>query len=338
MNYFEFGGNLKLLEPFTVNVANMNGLPKDTMGNPMIPASTLRGWLRFASYRCLVHLYKEHGKLFSIHEHYMLAKGVDTGGLIEKERGTTVGANVRVREVNPMMDLYGRWGLSSALGVSNAIASKSNIIKLGASSRSHIQDNFDNFDDYIIEGEKELLNQIVAEDADFSPEIRELKNKAKAIYLEKRSSSGAVQDDLQEQLNDINKQIDSVKSKKIGSRESIRRLSYGVEALDRGSVIPFKMKLNGNHIESYKFLIWTMSKLNLFSLGGMQSHNFGRVECILSVINRSFKNPLGTHIGEVHVEEYDFHYHTLDPMLFDLEEFENSLLDESKFNFRMFGG
>jgi hypothetical protein len=338
MNYFELNGRIELLEPFTVNVPNNNHFPLNVHGDPIISASTLRGWLRFASYRCLVEVYKQHGLTFSIHEHYMLGKGVDTNDLIAKERATGIGSNVVVRNMNPLMDLYGRWGLAGALGVGNGIAPKSALFKTNTSSRSHISDQFDEFKEYILESEHEVLDKIMSEDGEFAPEIRILKQQIRNINNERRAATNIeAKDNLLEQLNDLDGQIAQLKNKKIGSKETIRRLNYGVDALDAGTSVKQTMKLSGNSDNSLKFLIWTISKLVLFPIGGMRSHNFGKVEPKWTITNHSFANPSGEAVGIVGWQDGKFINELNSGYMFDLEAFEESLIDENIFNFRVFG-
>lgn len=338
MKYYQFKGGIKLIQPFTVNLPNTIHFPVDTNGNPLMPSQTLRGWLRFASYRSLLEVMKQRGELFSIHEHYLLAKGIDTGNLINNERATTIGLNIDVRKINPMMDLFGRWGISGALGVGSAIAPISSLVKSANSSRGHIADSFDDFDHYITEGDKQLLLDIMEQDAETAPQIQELKAKIKIIQHEKRNAPNFEQKtELNKQIQQLQDRVADIKGKKTGSKESVRRVNYGLDVIAADSVAQHTMKLTGNHLGSLHFLFWTISKLPLFRVGGGRSYNYGEVEPFWKITEHNFSHPEGFPCGEIGWKDGEF-IKALDiDTDVDLKAFESSLLDKELFNFKYFG-
>lgn len=338
MKYYQFKGAIKLIQPFMVNLPKTSQFPTDSFGNPLMPSHSLRGWLRYASYRSLLEVMKEHGILFSIHEHYLLAKGIDTGRLIKTERATTIGSNINIRELNPMMDLYGRWGIASALGVGSAIAPKGSLIKSPNSSRGHIIDSFDDFERYIIEEEKQLLLEIMKIDAETAPQIQELESKIRLIQHDKRNAPNfELKNELSQKIQGIQTNIDDIKDNKVGSKNTVRRIDYGVEVIDANTHAQHTMKLTGNHQGSLQFLLWTLSKLPLFRVGGGRAFNYGEVEPLWSITEHSFSHPEGLEVGEVGWMDGKFKLSLNGDLQFDLKDFEKSLVDQEIFNFKIFG-
>lgn len=338
MKYYQFKGVIKLIQPFMVNLPKTNQFPTDSFGNPLMPSNSLRGWLRYASYRSLLEVMKEHGILFSIHEHYLLAKGIDTGGLVKNDRATIIGSNVNVRELNPMMDLYGRWGIASALGVGSAIASKGSLIKSPNSSRGHILDSFDDFERYIIEEDKQLLFEIMEQDAETAPQIRELSNQIRLMRHDKIVAQNfELKNELSQKIQGIQTKVDEIKDSKIGPKNTVRRIDYGVEVIDANTHAQHTMKLTGNNQGSLHFLLWTLSKLPLFRVGGGRAFNYGVVEPLWNITEHSFSNPEGIQVGEVGWLDEKFKLSLNGDLQFDLKDFEKSLVDQEIFNFKVFG-
>lgn len=338
MKYFQFKGTIKLIQPFMVNLPKTNQFPTDSLGNPLMPSHTLRGWLRYASYRSLLEVMKAHGILFSIHEHYLLGKGIDTGGLIKNERATTIGSNINIREVNPMMDLFGRWGFASALGVGSAIAPKSSLIRSPSSSRGHILDSFDDFEQYIIEEDKQMVLEIMKQDAEAAPQIQELESQIKLIQHDKRNAPNIeLKNELSQKIQAIQTKVDLIKENKVGSKNTVRRIDYGVEVIDANSHAQHTMKLTSHHRGSFQFLLWTISKLPLFRVGGGRAFNYGEVEPLWTITEHSFSSPQGIEVGEVGWEDGRFQMFLKGDLQFDLEAFENSLTNRELFNFTVFG-
>ena len=338
MKYYQFKGAIKLLQPFMINLPNSNQFPTDSHGNPIMPSNTLRGWLRFASYRSLLEVMNEHGIQFSIHEHYLLAKGIDTGNLVKTERATTMGANVNIRKFNPMMDLYGRWGLASVLGVGSAVASKSALVRKPSSSRGHIIDSFDDFERFIVEEDRQLLLEIMNQDAETAPQIQELKSQIKVIQQEKRNAPNLeLKNELSQKIQSLQTKVDNIKDNKTGSKESVRRTNFGIEVLDANAEAQHSMKLTGNHYGSFQFLVWTLSKLPLFRVGGGRAFNYGIVEPLWTITEHSFNHPEGFEVGEVGWVDGRFRFLLKGDLQFDLKDFENSLTNKELFNFTLFG-
>ncbi|EOZ8645532.1 hypothetical protein ACQWTT_001283 [Acinetobacter baumannii] len=338
MKYYQFKGGIKLIQPFTVNLPNSIHFPVDTNGNPLMPASTLRGWLRFASYRSLIEVMKRNGELFSIHEHYLLAKGMDTGKLIKNERATTIGRNIDVRKVNPIMDLYGRWGISGALGVGSAIAPISSLVKSGNSSRSHIIDTFDDFENFINQEDQQMVLEIIKQDAIAAPQIQELKNKIKLIQHEKRNAPNFEQKaELNKQIQTLQDKVNDIKEAKTGSKEIVRRINYGLDIIDANTDAQHCMKLTGNHASTLHFLCWTISKLSLFRVGGGRALNYGEVEPFWKITEHTFSHPEGITCGEIGWKDGEFKMVLNDELSFDLQNFETTLTNKDIFNFKYFG-
>lgn len=335
MKYFQFQGGLTLQEPFSVNTPNSGRLATDSHGNPIISASTIRGWLRFASYRSLIEVFMRQAELFSVHEHYMLAKGQDTNNLVSASRATPVGANAAVRKVNPMLDLYGRWGLAGSLGVGNGIAPKSAMVRLANSSRGHITDRFDGLVDFLKEQDIPTLHTIMAEDGEYAPEVRKIRNRLKTANQERKVATGATKAQMAEDMVKIEMELSDLLAQKIGSKETVRRVNFASEVIDAGTCVLQRMKLSSQHQSSLQFFIWTVSKLPFFNIGGLGEYNYGAVLPLWTITEHNFSNIEGSAVGVVGWDESGFVCSLEKEYQFDLGEFEKSLTT-NKFNFKCF--
>lgn len=337
MKFYELKGTITLIEPFTINIPNSNRFPTTVSGEPMIPASTIRGWLRYASYRSLIELFKTNGRVFNVHEHYMLAKGIDTNDLIKTSRATQIGANTSVRNLNPMLDLYGRWGLAGSLGVGNGVAPRSALVRQPNSSRGHIVDRFENILDYLSAEDAKLMSELIQNDSDMAPEIKGLKQRVRTLANERNQlpKDSPLRESTQAQIDLLNKEIEQHKEEKVGAKETIRRVNFGENMLAAGTEVQHKMKLAHHSDTSLQFLLWTISKLPFFRIGSMAEYNHGVAHPMWEITEHTFSNVGGKSIGHVGWEESGF---VCSGIMNDLElvEFEKMLLS-ADFNFNYYG-
>lgn len=250
MNYFEFDGHIELLEPFSLDIPNHFTLPRNSSNEPLIPATTLKEWFRLASYSSLAHMMKDKGQLLAADNHNIVDKEPFTGELFDKEYIRENGLqNDNVREVNPLTDLYGDYGLEGSLGVSSAVGPQNAV-----------------------------FNNVLSIDGDVC-----------------------------------------------------------IEALDAGTSLRHSMRLSGSYGQSFQFLLWTISKMPLFRLGGLKAQNFGRVGAKWTIIRHSFDAPMGEPVGLIGFRNNEFIFDLNEQYKFSLKDFEGSLMDQGKFNFLLSG-
>ena len=131
MRTLNFNGKISTLEPLTVTVKNAvstsgHRLPRNGGFNaaPYFPGTSIRGTLRHAAHKVIVDrvgLNADGKSPFDLAEHFMLAQGVDINGEAETFAPGEINAGAELRSKNPLISLFGRWGLSGKVGIGNAI-------------------------------------------------------------------------------------------------------------------------------------------------------------------------------------------------------------------------
>jgi len=175
-------------------------------------------------------------------------------------------------------------------------------------------------------------------DAETAPQIQELESKIRLIQHDKRNAPNfELKNELSQKIQGIQTNIDDIKDNKVGSKNTVRRIDYGVEVIDANTHAQHTMKLTGNHQGSLQFLLWTLSKLPLFRVGGGRAFNYGEVEPLWSITEHSFSHPEGLEVGEVGWMDGKFKLSLNGDLQFDLKDFEKSLVDQEIFNFKIFG-
>lgn len=120
---FVFDGHLTAVEPLTVTIKNTQGrLPRNGgFDAPAYwPATTTRGSLRHAAHRVVLMFNEDNQRPpFDLAEHFMLAQGVDIVGDISAPADDEVNSDRHLREGNPMLSLFGIWGLPSKANIGN---------------------------------------------------------------------------------------------------------------------------------------------------------------------------------------------------------------------------
>ncbi|MBO6224243.1 MAG: hypothetical protein J6N72_02145 [Psychrobacter sp.] len=81
MQTYKLIGTITTIQPVNITLPNTKGMPM-TQGKPMIPASSIRGWLRHSAHNAVTQAYAKEGKFLDVDTHYLLASGVDTGRVL----------------------------------------------------------------------------------------------------------------------------------------------------------------------------------------------------------------------------------------------------------------
>ena len=93
MSLIQFNGKITTVSPVSISTPGVNGLLRDSRGNPMISGSSIRGWLRHSGHQALTHLKADEQQFFTVDEHYMLASGVDTARVVQDDESICVSHN-----------------------------------------------------------------------------------------------------------------------------------------------------------------------------------------------------------------------------------------------------
>ena len=260
MKTVQFNGTITTLSPVTVSLPDVSGMARTTQGLPMIPASTLRGLLRHSAHEAMAYLSHQAGRNLTVDQHYMLAAGVDTARVIKDGAATKVGHTAALRAKNPMLSVFGRWGLAGRLGVGSAVAQDANcLIIMGNGSRHHPFNRNPGLTDCVPVEELDYLQQILMADSQASESTSDLKDEEKALKKEVRGASAERKAEINARLAEIAAIIREVKDERVGSREAIQRPLDGFEAIDAGHQLSHRMTLQNPTDQELHLVLWAIA-------------------------------------------------------------------------------
>lgn len=302
MSQIHFVGTITTASPVSITTPNVNGMLRDSRGNPMISASTLRGWLRHSTHQALTRLKADEDAFFTVDEHYMLASGVDTARVVLDDE--SIGAVLKVREQNPFLSLFGRWKFAGRLSVGNAVATPEDVVKLGGGVRTHLFKRSQEMGKFIAEDELGYLAKILAADSDTSEATKDLKNEEKALIAERRKADPERKAEINMRLEIIKKQVREVKDERTGASETIQRPLDNFEAIDAGVVMPHRMILanpSDDEFMTILFVLLAASKQPL--IGGHRNLGCGHIKAEWTLTTLDLCHPPKT-LGHVRIKDF----------------------------------
>ena len=249
----------------------------------MFPASSIRGAIRRAARNSVRRaIIRQSGEKtpWSIDTHYMLTQGVDTSNKTKKTKNSeVVDGAMALREANPFLSLFGRWGLASHLGIDNAIPHTKECVyaEHGARTNDFVRDPEQT--QFISVDDAKRLKQMIVEDGEMSLTGADIDKQIKALKAEQRQVKDA--DDkaeIREQIKALETQKKDAKAQKIGSQEPIQYPHPGFEAIIPGTTMSHRMLVRS--ADAYELGL-TLAALREFArqpyLGGHRALGFGEV-------------------------------------------------------------
>ena len=245
MRTIQLIGHIETIQPVNITLPNTKGMPK-SQGFPMIPASSLRGYLRHACHQGITEILHRNDRLLDIDTHYLIATGVDTGRVLGVAgQNTKVGSNQAIRLKHPLLSLFGYWGLSGKLAVGNAVATNENaLFKVSGGARQHVFNRNEELSNFIDPSEIPRLQDILEADKYSAEAISGYKEERKNLVIEQRNADHA--DDklaCKNRIDEIDVLIREAKDMRVGASESIQRPLDSFEAIDQGQMLPHRMTL-----------------------------------------------------------------------------------------------
>lgn len=211
--------------------------------SPFIPGSSFRGGLR----RCaLAYIARNLGCTFTTDQVYMLVEGVDTTKLTSAENvNGEIDKEASLREINPMLSLFGRWGLSGHIGVGDLIPFDKNcIFTAGAGVRTNEFIRNPSATQFIDETELSYLKELLKSDTDSSAEVREIESQLKKLIKSLRDAENSLEKArINEEISTLEAKKKDVRANKIGSENTIQRPLSGFEALIPGTLLSQRLPL-----------------------------------------------------------------------------------------------
>ncbi len=292
---YKFTGSITCIEPLTVTIKEAaqgarghrlprNGAFRDDV-EPYFPASSIRGALRNAAHRVALRMAKIQTGLehpFSLDDHFMLAQGVDSAKQLDGENGmgeTDMGESLRA--VNPMLSIFGRWGLESRLAVGHGIPTGKEQCwgMFGGGARTIMFERDARLLDELQPGDSDRLEAILLEQAESSADVAELKKEIAGLKKLIRGATEEERSDYNQQIKAIEERIKSRKQEKSGPVESIRRPLDQYEAFKAGAELKHHMNLRAASEEELGLFLLTLREFAREpQLGGHKAHNCGVIE------------------------------------------------------------
>lgn len=292
MQTYYLKGIVKAEEPLTVTLKSSgttHRLPRNGgfKAKPYMPATSFRGALRHA---CHLALNRHHlttkGEKLTLNQHFMMAQGVDIAGTAQAFGGGDIDASVAVREANPFISLWGRWGLGGHMSVGNLYPIQDDCVgEFGGGNRSVMFERNTDLLNYLSESEVGDLNRILKEQSQSSEDIKPLKAQIQTLTKSLRALEDAESvAKVKEKIAALESQISGIKDDKEGPRESIRRPIDTYEAFVAGCEFNHRFAVQcANEVELGLFLdaLYEFSR-NPY-LGGHRSHNCGLISASYDV-------------------------------------------------------
>ena len=291
-----FTGHISCVEPLTVSIQNSafgaseHRLPRNgantSKTQPFFPASSIRGKLRNETHLALLKTIKQANQgenPMDIHDHFMLAQGVDSARRVDSSKpgaGVT-DAHKELRETNPMLSLFGRWGLASKVSVGLALPETDDCWGMfGGGFRGVMFEKNQDLLQELNSDDTDLLERIMIEQAAKAADKAGLKSQKQALLRQVKKATEEEKENLYAQANEIQAQIDlNEKDTGIGPETTIRRPIDEFEAFTAGALLKHRMALNGaTKAELGLFLLGLQRFARNPRLGGHTAHNCGLIE------------------------------------------------------------
>lgn len=285
-----FEGTVTAAAPITVSYVDSEGLPRTPHDEVVIHGGTFRGPLRKAAFRAVRGALADAGnkaesEVFSLNEALMLAQGVDATREVnnESEKWADPVAEARLRSLNPMLNLFGRWRLPGRLSIGELRAPVDAVYTSGRGARANMFERDTSEVEYLsMEDRTALLDQLESERSS-QLDIEELKARKKAVQKEARKFADDEKEKSQALYNEateIDNQIKEAKASRSGAQESIKHPLAGFEAIAAGTAMSHRMTLINGTDQDLGLLLVALSEFARDArLGGHRGTGHGDVIC-----------------------------------------------------------
>ncbi|MCZ4337623.1 hypothetical protein [Shewanella colwelliana] len=317
---YQFVGHLTTLEPLTVTlkgatVGKTHKMPRNgDLG--YFPASSFRGALRHLAHKLVNDVLKAQNDgqpVLDLPEMLMLAQGyfvkkedMEQLSKSAKSTSTPVDQNLHLRLQNPMISLFGRWGLNSKLGMGSAYTTRiedTQVFHGGA--RTVLFERSPELLDDLTSDDVDRFYSFIAAQAETSVDVSEIKKERGALVKSLKTATNDEKDAINAQINDLDAQIKARKDSEVEATESLRRPLDGIEAIKAGIELKHRMAINdANPVELGLFLTTLAKFARNPRLGGNTKLNFGHVHASWTISTWLNEDDFElTEIGRVSIDD-----------------------------------
>ena len=304
-------GHLLAQTAIAVSYIDLDGkLPRTPHGKAYLNGGTLRGPLRKAALNvALREVAGEKG--MTLGQMYMIGQGVDTSREVNNESTEKFYdpiAEQRLRELNPFLNLMGRWKLAGRLEVQPLLTTVENLTLSGQGVRHDQFERDPNLVEWLSEQERDRLLKMVASAHSSMDDLNALREETKATKKAYRNTTDdGERQRLGEKLNTLKDQEKAIKEAREGSSESIKHPISGYESIAPGSELSSTLRIANGTAVDLGLLLHTLAEFSLDPrLGGHRGVGFGAVSGEWSVYQRGPGELRATEIGCVRLDDLGF--------------------------------
>ena len=280
MRTYKLIGTMNTIQPVNITMPNTKGMPT-SKGLPMIPASSIRGWLRHAAHNAVKNIFAKDGRFLDVDTHYLLASGVDTGRVLGVAgQSTKVGANHQIRIKHPMLSTWGYWGLAGKVAVGSAVAgSREALLTVSGGARQHVFNRNEGLSGFINKDELDHLQDILSADAYSAKAMLDYKIELKKLKKEISNTSDKEEKaEIRVRIGEVEEMIDQAKESRAGAKESVQRPLDFIEAIDEGQVLPHRIIVKNPNEYELDLVLWSIAMASIHPfIGGHNNANFGEI-------------------------------------------------------------
>ena len=317
LGFITLDGSLTTENALTVSYIGLDQkLPRTPHGEVLLNAGTIRGPLRKAAVRVIRREYaKAKGVsevgLLSLTDDYMLGTGYDRSREVNNEKadGADPAAEVRLRAINPMLSLFGRWGLAGYLTTWEMRASEESVMMAGQGARADQYEREPSSVDYLSDSDKETLEKEIQANRAIQKRIDDEKKVLATMGREYRTAESDKDKKAVGKRMDKQKEvIAEIEQSREGGEHSIKHPLGGVEVISAGTTLSSGFELiQGKPV----YLGLLLHTLNEFArnphLGGHTSKGYGRVSGEYTVSAWSADTMQPEALGTVRFDKSGFH-------------------------------
>lgn len=234
MRTLNFNGKISTLEPLTVTVKMRSQLPAiaclvtvDSMQPRtfQVPAfGELFVMLRIRSLSIVWALMQTENHL-STWQNISCWPGVDINGEAETFAPGEINAGAELRSKNPLISLFGRWGLSGKVGIGNAIPDGDNQWGMfGGGARSIMFQRDESLMEFLETDQVDRLERLLEEQAEASVDISQIKTEQDALKKAMKSADKDTKAELQIKVRELDEKFRpaKIRSRNLASQFAAR--------------------------------------------------------------------------------------------------------------------
>ena len=315
INTYHFGGNITTLEPLTVSLAKPTSkghqMPRNN-GIPYFPSSSLVGALRSAGCKFVIDALAEKDSKLDLNSVYSICQGyvVDNkvSEAIQKSKtATPIDEDDALREVNPLLSVFGRWSLAGKFGVGSAYAStEEQVQSFDGGFRTDIFERDESLLETLDPTDVQRYFELTRGQSEVAVDVGELKKEKTALTKKLRTASEEDKVVIRGQIDKIDQDIKATKEERGEGKETIRRPIDSMEAIVANTKLSHRMTLKRASLVELGVALYSIANFSRSAqLGGKARHNWGRVEAewTVRVPQEDFTNKV---IGKVGFNENGF--------------------------------